>query len=216
MTIEYSKWVDGQGLKSLPVSSAAAAAALSPSDNGPSIALTASTSILHDPSIEVDAVTKVELRESGFRSTRRTKVVCTIGPNICSSEQLEALASGGMNVARIDMCHNSREWHRRVIGRVRRLNREKGYAVAIMMDTEGSEIQYVKVGDELLVDGGMVRFEVIEKVGSDVKCRCTDPGLLLPRANLTFWRNGSLVRERNAMHFSYRDASRDFQDLDAV
>jgi len=57
----------------------------------------------------------------------------------------------------------------------------------------------VKVGDDLLVDGGMVRFEVIEKIGPDVKCLCTDPGLLLPRANLTFWRNGSLVRERNAM-----------------
>ena len=57
----------------------------------------------------------------------------------------------------------------------------------------------VKVGDDLLVDGGKVRFEVIEKIGPDVKCRCTDPGLLLPRANLTFWRHGSLVRERNAM-----------------
>ncbi|KAJ9701404.1 hypothetical protein PVL29_006658 [Vitis rotundifolia] len=45
----------------------------------------------------------------------------------------------------------------------------------------------------------MVRFDVIENIGPDVKCRCTDPGLLLPRANLTFWRDGSLVRERNAM-----------------
>ena len=43
----------------------------------------------------------------------------------------------------------------------------------------------------LLVDGGMARFEVIEKLGPDVKCRCTDPGLLLPRGNLTFWRDGS-------------------------
>lgn len=57
----------------------------------------------------------------------------------------------------------------------------------------------VRVGDELLVDGGMARFEVVEKLGPDVKCRCTDPGLLLPRANLTFWRDGSIVRERNAM-----------------
>ncbi|KAL5549056.1 hypothetical protein UlMin_004287, partial [Ulmus minor] len=57
----------------------------------------------------------------------------------------------------------------------------------------------VKVGDELLVDGGMLRFEVIEKIGPDVKCLCTDPGLVLPWANLTFWRDGSLVRERNAM-----------------
>ena len=45
----------------------------------------------------------------------------------------------------------------------------------------------------------MARFEVIEKLGPDVKCRCTDPGLLLPQANLTIWRDGSVVRERNAM-----------------
>ncbi|GMP56250.1 hypothetical protein CsSME_00020802 [Camellia sinensis var. sinensis] len=182
------------------------------------------------------------MKENGFRSTRRTKLVCTIGPATCGFQQLEALAVGGMNVARINMCHGTRDWHKRVIEMVRRLNEEKGYAVAIMMDTEGSEIHMgdlcgapsakaedgeiwtfsvraldstrpertitvnydgfaedVQVGDELLVDGGMVRFEVIEKFGPDVKCKCTDPGLLLPRANLTFWRDGSLVRERNAM-----------------
>lgn len=37
----------------------------------------------------------------------------------------------------------------------------------------------VKVGDELPVDDGMVRSEVIEKIGPDVKFRSTDPGLLL-------------------------------------
>ncbi|KAK4425590.1 Pyruvate kinase isozyme A, chloroplastic [Sesamum alatum] len=206
-------------------------------------------------SIEVDAVTEAELKENGFRSTRRTKLICTIGPATCKPEQLEALAVGGMNVARINMCHGTREWHREVIQRVRRLNEEKGYAVAIMMDTEGSEIHMgdlggassakaedgeiwtfsvrafdsglpertinvnyegfaedVKVGDELLVDGGMVRFEVIEKLGPDVKCRCTDPGLLLPRANLTFWRDGSLVRERNAMLPTI--SSKDWLDID--
>ncbi|KAG5004485.1 hypothetical protein JHK82_028500 [Glycine max] len=209
-----------------------------------------------DPSsIEVDSVTEAELKENGFRSTRRTKLVCTVGPATCGFEQLEALAVGGMNVARINMCHGTREWHKEVIDRVRRLNHEKGFAVAIMMDTEGSEIHMgdlggassakaddgeiwtfsvrafdsalpqhtinvnyegfaedVKVGDELLVDGGMVRFEVIQKIGPDVKCRCTDPGLLLPRANLTFWRNGSLVRERNAMLPTI--SSKDWLDID--
>ncbi|CAI8603143.1 unnamed protein product [Vicia faba] len=208
-------------------------------------------------SIEVDAVTETELKENGFRSTRRTKLVCTVGPATCGFEQLEALAVGGMNVARINMCHGTREWHKTVIDRVRRLNHEKGFAVAIMMDTEGSEIHMgdlagassakaedgqiwtfsvrafdsslplphrtinvnyegfaedVKVGDELLVDGGMVRFEVIEKIGPDVKCLCTDPGLLLPRANLTFWRNGSLVRERNSMLPTI--SSKDWLDID--
>ncbi|KAL0911847.1 hypothetical protein M5K25_017772 [Dendrobium thyrsiflorum] len=205
--------------------------------------------------IDVDAVTEAELKENGFRSTRRTKLVCTIGPATCEAEQIEALAVGGMNVARVNMCHGTHDWHRRVIRQVRRLNEEKGFAVAVMMDTEGSEIHMgdlggfasakaedgevwtfsvralkaplpertinvnydgfaedVRVGDELLVDGGMVRFEVIEKLGPDVRCRCTDPGLLLPRANLTFWRDGSLVRERNAMLPTI--SSKDWLDID--
>ncbi|XP_025800460.1 pyruvate kinase isozyme A, chloroplastic-like [Panicum hallii] len=205
--------------------------------------------------IDVDAATEAELRENGFRSTRRTKLVCTVGPATSSPEQLEALAVGGMNVARVNMCHGDREWHRGVIRAVRRLNEEKGFAVAVMMDTEGSEIHMgdlggaasakaedeevwtfsvrafelplpertinvnydgfaedVRVGDELLVDGGMARFEVIEKLGPDVKCRCTDPGLLLPRANLTFWRDGSIVRERNAMLPTI--SSKDWLDID--
>ncbi|KAB1218092.1 Pyruvate kinase isozyme A, chloroplastic [Morella rubra] len=228
------------------------------SDNGKGVAGGASATYAapqDSGSIEVDTVTEAELKENGFRSTRRTKLVCTIGPATCGFDQLEALAVGGMNVARINMCHGTRDWHRGVIERVRRLNEEKGYAVAIMMDTEGSEIHMgdfgdapsakaedgeiwtfsvrafdsalpertinvnydgfaedVKVGDELLVDGGMVRFEVIEKIGPDVKCRCTDPGLLLPRANLTFWRDGSLVRERNAMLPTI--SSKDWLDID--
>lgn len=99
-------------------------------------------------SIEVDSVTEVELKENGFRSTRRTKLICTVGPATCGFEQLEALAVGGMNVARINMCHGTREWHKSVIERVRRLNEEKGFAVAIMMDTEGSEIHMGDLGGD--------------------------------------------------------------------
>jgi hypothetical protein len=36
---------------------------------------------------------------AGFRSTRRTKLIATIGPACDSEEMLEALAVGGMNVA---------------------------------------------------------------------------------------------------------------------
>ncbi|KAK0583408.1 hypothetical protein LWI29_036636 [Acer saccharum] len=211
--------------------------------------------VLDAGAIVVDRVTEAELKENGFRSTRRTKIVCTIGPQTCGFDELEALAVGGMNVARINMCHGTREWHRQVIEHVRRLNEEKGFGVAVMMDTEGSEINMgdlggatsakaedgeiwtftvrtlgldcpdrtitancdgfaedVKVGDELLVDGGMVRFVVTEKIGPDVICCCTDPGMLLPRANLTFWRDGSLVRERNAMLPTI--SSKDWLDID--
>lgn len=119
------------------------------SDNGAGAGFVATTSpgIVSDlSSIEVDAVTETELKENGFRSTRRTKLICTIGPATCGFEQLEALAVGGMNVARINMCHGTREWHKMVIERVRRLNEEKGFAVAVMMDTEGSEIHMGDLG----------------------------------------------------------------------
>ncbi|XP_031276159.1 pyruvate kinase isozyme A, chloroplastic-like [Pistacia vera] len=189
-------------------------------------------------SLGFDVVSEGELREKGFMGMRKTKMVCTIGPACCSEEALEKLAFGGMNVARLNMCHNSREWHRDVIRKIKRLNDEKGFCVAVMIDTEGSQIHVVdhgapfsvkaevdsiwlftaqkfegslpftvqakyegfsegiEVGDELVIDGGMASFEVIEKLGNDLRCKCTDPGLFLPRAKFSFWRDGKLV-ERN-------------------
>ncbi|KAL2934573.1 Pyruvate kinase isozyme A chloroplastic [Bienertia sinuspersici] len=205
--------------------------------------------------LEVDRVSSSEIKENGFRSTRRTKLVCTIGPSSCDFETIEGLARGGMNVARLNMCHNTREWHKVVIEHVKKLNEEMGFAIAILMDTQGSEIHMgdldgassvkaedgsiwtfsirtfdashpertisvsydgfaedVKVGDELLVDGGMVRFEVVDKIGPDVKCLCTDPGLLLPRANLALWRKGRLVQQHNSMLPTI--TSQDWLDID--
>lgn len=93
----------------------------------------------------VDLVSEEELRKKGFLGLRKTKLVCTIGPACCSLEELENLALGGMNVARLNMCHNTREWHLDVIRKIKKLN-EKGYCVAVMIDTEGSQIQVVDHG----------------------------------------------------------------------
>lgn len=93
-----------------------------------------------------DVVTEVELREKGFLGLRKTKLVCTIGPACCSLDDLEKLAQGGMNVARLNMCHNTREWHQDLIRKIKKLNEEKGYCVSLMIDTEGSQIHVVDHG----------------------------------------------------------------------
>ena len=90
-------------------------------------------------SLGLDVVTEGELREKGFMGLRKTKLVCTIGPACHSFEDLERLALAGMNVARFNMCHNTREWHRDVIRSIKRLNEEKGFCVSVMIDTEGSQ-----------------------------------------------------------------------------
>lgn len=95
---------------------------------------------------QFDVVSERELREKGFLGMSKTKLVCTIGPACCSSEDLERLALGGMNVARLNMCHNTREWHRDVIRKIKKLNEENGFCVSVMIDTEGSQIHVVDHG----------------------------------------------------------------------
>ncbi len=51
----------------------------------------------------------------------------------------------------------------------------------------------------MVVDGGMVSLEVKAKMGPDVKVEVVDPGIILSRANLTFKRNGHLLRAKNSM-----------------
>ncbi|XP_061354605.1 pyruvate kinase isozyme A, chloroplastic-like [Gastrolobium bilobum] len=183
----------------------------------------------------LDVVSEGYLREKGFMGLRKTKLVCTIGPACCSLEDLENLALGGMNVARLNMCHGTREWHRDVIRKINKLNEEKCFSVSVMIDTEGSQIHLVdhgapssakveedsiwrftaerfegsrpftvqanykgfsegiEVGDEVVIDGGMASFVVVEKTENDLHCKCIDPGLFLPGAKFSFWRDGKIV-----------------------
>lgn len=96
--------------------------------------------------LELDVVVEREMKEKGVLGVRRTKLVCTIGPTSCSFDALEKLASRGMNVARLNMSHNTRDWHRDVIRKVKRLNKEKGYCISLMVDTEGRHIHTADLG----------------------------------------------------------------------
>ncbi len=81
---------------------------------------------------------------------RRTKLICTIGPACCDRETLFALIKEGMNVARLNMSHGDHEWHKQVIQTIRQINKEFGYSVAIMVDTEGGSEVHLKGLSELL------------------------------------------------------------------
>lgn len=123
-----------------PVRNLAKAGAESAAPSKPASA----TPTSHD--LELSIPEAQELLDNGFRSTRRTKLICTIGPACSSEEMLSKLASNGMNVARLNMAHGDAKWHRDTIACIRKLNRDKGFSVAIMMDTEGgSEVHVASV-----------------------------------------------------------------------
>ena len=72
---------------------------------------------------------------------RRTKIVCTLGPASTEPAIIEALLAAGMNVARLNMSHNSREGAAETFGRVRRAAAARGAQVAILVDLQGPKIR---------------------------------------------------------------------------
>jgi len=72
---------------------------------------------------------------------RKTKIVCTIGPATSSDKMIEGLMRAGMNVARLNFSHGDYNFHRRVIRKIRHLERKLGHPVAILQDLPGPKIR---------------------------------------------------------------------------
>jgi pyruvate kinase len=85
----------------------------------------------------------------------KTKIVCTIGPASCSPERLRALAEAGMDVARVNFSHGSREENGEIIAAVQRLRRELGRNIAVLQDLGGPKIRVGAMPAEglILADG---------------------------------------------------------------
>ena len=73
--------------------------------------------------------------------TRKTKIVCSIGPACDNDDTIRAMIQAGMNIARFNFSHGSYDWHRQAMERVRRIAAELGVPVGIMLDTKGPEIR---------------------------------------------------------------------------
>ena len=92
---------------------------------------------------------------------KRTKIVCTMGPACDNDETIREMIEAGMNVARFNFSHGSYEEHQARIERVRRIARELGRPVGILLDTKGPEVRTglleghqkvtVNAGDKIVV-----------------------------------------------------------------
>lgn len=71
----------------------------------------------------------------------RTKVTCTLGPATSSSETVLSLARAGMDVARVNMSHGTRDEHRAAIEAVRAAAEELLKPIAVLVDLSGPKIR---------------------------------------------------------------------------
>ncbi|AVM00936.1 pyruvate kinase [Gordonia iterans] len=73
--------------------------------------------------------------------TRRTKIVCTLGPATNTQERITELVESGMNVARMNFSHGTHEDHRAVYHAVREAAKTTGKPVGILADLQGPKIR---------------------------------------------------------------------------
>ena len=72
---------------------------------------------------------------------RKTKIICTLGPATKDDEILKQLMENGMDVARINFSHGSQAEHKVTMDRVKKMRKELGRPVGILLDTSGPEIR---------------------------------------------------------------------------
>jgi pyruvate kinase len=110
-------------------------------------------------------------------ATRRTKIVCTIGPASAAPEFVERLAWAGMDAARLNFSHGTRDHHLSVIGAVRRAQEVIGRPLAVIADLQGPKIRIGTLKDPRAVNVGdtLVLSAVGEGAPGDIEV--TFPGL---------------------------------------
>lgn len=77
---------------------------------------------------------------------RKVKIVCTLGPASRTLEQISALITEGMDIARLNFSHGTHEFHRGMIQNIREAAKRAGKPIAIMQDLQGPKIRLGKIG----------------------------------------------------------------------
>jgi pyruvate kinase len=94
--------------------------------------------------------------------SRRAKIIATLGPATASQEQITALVEAGLDVARLNMSHGSREAHLATYQAVRAASDATGRSVGVLVDLQGPKIRLgtfaagpvrLAVGQEFIITG---------------------------------------------------------------
>jgi pyruvate kinase len=89
-------------------------------------------------------------------SSKKTKIVATVGPTSETKEMLHALAKAGVNVFRLNFSHGTHADHLARLTTIREINEEFGLNLAILQDLQGPKIRIGLVAekDGVLIEAG--------------------------------------------------------------
>ncbi|PWJ57648.1 pyruvate kinase [Dyadobacter jejuensis] len=89
-------------------------------------------------------------------SSKKTRIVATVGPTSETKEMLLSLAQAGVNVFRLNFSHGTHADHLARLTTIRQINEEHGMNLAILQDLQGPKIRIGLVEDKdgVLIEAG--------------------------------------------------------------
>lgn len=107
--------------------------------------------------------------------TRKTKIICTLGPSTDNEDIMRALIREGMNVARFNFSHGPHEEQMGRLKMLRRLRTELNKPVAALLDTKGPEIRLAEFekGKAELKTGQIFTLTTEDILGTDERVSIT-------------------------------------------
>ena len=111
---------------------------------------------------------------------KKTKVVCTMGPNTNDKELMRKLIQNGMDVARFNFSHGDHEEQKFRMDLLKQLRAEEHSNTAILLDTKGPEIRTGKLkgGKKVTLEAGASFTLTTEEIEGDAsKVSITYKGL---------------------------------------
>lgn len=87
-------------------------------------------------------------------STKKTKIVATLGPATDTQEVLKNMMEAGVNVFRINFSHADYDDVKRRIEMIRSINKEYGFNTAILADLQGPKLRVGVMEENVIVNPG--------------------------------------------------------------
>ena len=112
---------------------------------------------------------------------KKTKIVCTMGPNSNDPELMRKLIQEGMDIARFNFSHGDHEEQKARMDMLKKIRKEEGKYTAILLDTKGPEIRtgLLKDGQKVqLVEGDTFVLTTEEIEGDNTRVSITYEGLV--------------------------------------
>ena len=106
-----------------------------------------------------------------FENMKKTKIVCTMGPNTNDKNIMLELAKNGMDVARFNFSHGDYAEHQSRLEILKEVRKELDRPVAALLDTKGPEIRtgVLKDGKKVTLTAGEEIILTTEDIVGDAK-----------------------------------------------